>query len=306
MIDHSSELHKNFLQFQHQRQYHILQRPHSCQTPGPIFLLLAIKSVAANADQREAIRNTWGRQGLWGGRVVRRVFLLGQSIGQGRDQAEAQVAEETARYGDILEWGFHDSFFNVTLKELLFWRWFEEECATGVHYVLKGDDDVFVNTDRVLAFLALQAGPSERLYVGQAIVNTYPVRIWWNKYYIPLSMYSGKPYPPYLGGGGYLLSRESILLLHRASQNIPLFPIDDAYVGMCAKEAKIVAQNHPGFMSIEFSSSLHPCSYWGLMVLHKLTANNLHLLWSFFKQQGQSCNAHPSVHPKMLMGESSG
>nr|XP_015199280.1 PREDICTED: N-acetyllactosaminide beta-1,3-N-acetylglucosaminyltransferase 4-like [Lepisosteus oculatus] len=304
LTDFSSDLHRSFLQFQHQTAYPTLRRPGACAARGSAFLLLAIKSEATNADRRTAIRSTWGQVGVWGGRQVQRVFLLGRAAG-GEERAlpqaaEALVAEESTRHGDVLQWDFQESFFNVTLKELLFWRWFEEECAARVPYVLKGDDDVFVDVGLVLGFLSQQAQQAQHrsLYVGKAFVSSSPVRVWWNKYYIPMSMYSSLTYPPYLGGGGYLLSGQTIQLLLQASQGVPLFPIDDAYVGMCAQAANVTAEDHPGFMPFEFSTSLHPCAYQGLMVLHKLEPNEMYLLWSFYTQHRQTCRGHHTLTPR--------
>lgn len=280
-------LHRSFLQHRHQRHYPVLKRPLSCSGGKPLFLLIAIKSLAENADRRAAIRSTWGREGTVGGMQVKRVFLLAESERQIRNQVAGGILEEeSSEHGDILQWGFRESFFNVTLKEYLFWRWFGEDCASVVQYIWKGDDDVFVNIDNVIRYLKGNSNP--KLYMGKAFVNWYPVRIWWNKYYIPMSMYSGKSYPPYIGGGGYLLSRESILLLSKASARVHLFPIDDVYVGMCAQAANISVQDHPGFITYE-DLPFEPCEYRKLMVVHKVQPNELYLMWSLVKHQGQSC-----------------
>ncbi|XP_036407634.1 N-acetyllactosaminide beta-1,3-N-acetylglucosaminyltransferase 4-like [Megalops cyprinoides] len=294
-LDAPPELHRAFLLSRHMQAYPVLRHPRSCLSPRPIALLLAIKSRTASWDRRAAVRATWGREGQWGGRAVRRVFLLGRSEGEGEGEGgrglalDALVAEESERHGDVLQWDFRESFFNVTLKEVLFWRWFQEACSSAVLYVLKGDDDVFVDVEGVLGFLQRQPTPQQPLYVGRAFVDTYPVRLWWNKYYVPYSLYPSRAYPPYLGGGGYLVSRETIRLLLGASSVVPLFPIDDAYVGMCAQVANVSASHHPGFMPFEFSPALHPCAYQGLLVLHRLEPNELYLLWSFYRKQRHTC-----------------
>ncbi|CAB1345580.1 unnamed protein product, partial [Coregonus sp. 'balchen'] len=339
-----SALHKVFLQLRHVRSYPLLRRPRCCllhpsnstPNPGPshprpnpwslypgsnpdleaspVLLLLAIKSHPANSDRRAAIRATWGGEREWRGQGVRRVFLLGL----GRDP---EVGEESERYGDILQWGFRESFYNVTLKEVLFWNWFHQECSRTTLYVLKGDDDVYVDVARVVGFLQNRergmrrgkgreegetergteggagrergtetpAGSPQPLYMGRIFVDTHPVRIWWNKYYVPYSLYHS-PYPPYAGGGGYLLSRDALSLLLHASPRVPLFPIDDAYVGMVAQAANLTARHHPGFMPVEYSPSLRPCHYLnGIMVLHKLLPTDLLHLWNFLQTQVHSC-----------------
>uniref|UniRef100_A0AAZ3PCL6 Hexosyltransferase n=1 Tax=Oncorhynchus tshawytscha TaxID=74940 RepID=A0AAZ3PCL6_ONCTS len=399
-----SALHQVFLHFRHVRSYPLLRRPRCCLlhppnskfNPGPshprpnpwslypdsnhdieaspILLLLAIKSHPANSDRRAAIRATWGREREWRGQGVRRVFLLGLGRDRGEEGGDPDVGEESERYGDILQWEFRESFFNVTLKEVLFWNWFHQECSTTVLYILKGDDDVYVDVERVVGFLQNRetgmrreeegeteiggetlirggrgmrrgqkgeteigmrrgtemkrvigpgatreggteggteggagrdrgteggagrdrgtergTGSPQPLYMGRIFVETYPVRIWWNKYYVPYSLYLG-PYPPYAGGGGYLLSRDALSLLLHASTRVPLFPIDDAYVGMVAQAANLSARNHPGFMPVEYSPFRHPCHYLNsIMVLHKLLPTDLLHLWSFLQTQVHSC-----------------
>ncbi|KAJ8377310.1 hypothetical protein AAFF_G00261590 [Aldrovandia affinis] len=249
-------LHQTFLLSRHVQSYPILRTPRSCLSQRPIGLLLAVKSWAGHGERRAAVRETWGR--------------------------------EQAGRGGGAAWDFRESFFNVTLKELLFWRWFRQDCPAAL-YVLKADDDVFVDVPRVLALLRRQPGPARPLYLGRAFVGTYPVRQLWSKYYVPASLYPSVPYPPYLGGGGYLVSRETIRLFLGASAAVPLFPIDDAYVGMCAQVANVSATHHRGFLPFEFSPSLPPCSYTGALVLHRLEPRDLHLLWGFYRSQGHAC-----------------
>ncbi|KAJ8007833.1 hypothetical protein DPEC_G00098300 [Dallia pectoralis] len=362
-----SGLHRTFLQSRHIRSYPILTQPRcnrlqparpkagpslgslgplsngsshnaggtpcqgACPSPNssPIFLLLAIKSHPADSARRAAVRATWGRVRVWKGETVSRVFLLGVE----EAESEHGVREESNRYGDILQWSFIESFFNVTLKEVLFWNWFQQECSQTVLYVLKGDDDVYVDVERIVGLLqgresamgrrksgeigqemessseparetrqgtkrlnetkantkTTPAAPTQPLYMGHVFVDTHPVRIWWNKYYVPYSLYTG-PYPPYTGGGGYLLCREALSRLHQASARVSLFPIDDAFVGLVAQAANISATHHPDFMPVEYSHYKHPCNYAKrLMVLHQLLPHDLLHLWSFLQTQGQSC-----------------
>ncbi|XP_028657272.1 N-acetyllactosaminide beta-1,3-N-acetylglucosaminyltransferase 3-like [Erpetoichthys calabaricus] len=282
--DFYPNLHHRFMLYHHSRDFSILLRPHSCNNQQPIFLLIAIKSLSQHADRRAAIRTTWGRQQNTDNFQVQRVFLLGRApdVVQGQS-VDAIIQEENRDHGDILQWDFEESFHNVTLKEYLFWKWFEQQCSPTVKYVLKGDDDVFVNIDNVIRFLTLQNSNSRNLYVGKALVNTYPNRVWWSKYYIPRFMFSSKPYPPYAGGGAYLLSRESIHLLHQASKQVDLFPIDDVYVGMCAEAANISVQNHNGFRTYEYTP-FNPCLFRKAMAIHQVLPNALYLMWSLLKQ----------------------
>nr|XP_006009901.1 PREDICTED: UDP-GlcNAc:betaGal beta-1,3-N-acetylglucosaminyltransferase 7-like [Latimeria chalumnae] len=259
-----------------------------CKTKENIFLLLVIKSLAENADRRAAVRSTWGRETVIGGRRVHRVFLLGQTQAKIRSKKlQALIQEESEVHGDIIQWAFRESFFNVTLKEYLLWKWFTEECHT-VSFVFKGDDDVYVNVANIIQFLS-DYNPNENLYAGDVFINTYAVRLKWSKYYIPLLMYGNKPYPPYIGGGGYLLSRQSIKLLQHAFQKIDIFPIDDAYVGMCAEAVGIKVMSHAGFRT-HGQIPYDPCIYKELILVHKVLPNELYLIWSLIKHSTEKCS----------------
>ncbi|XP_062305117.1 acetylgalactosaminyl-O-glycosyl-glycoprotein beta-1,3-N-acetylglucosaminyltransferase-like isoform X2 [Osmerus eperlanus] len=307
-------------------------RLNASRSPGTgHLLLLAVKSHPADWRRREAIRSTWGEERSWGGEEVRRVFLLGEE----EEEREHGVAEESDRHGDVLQWRFRESFFNVTLKEVLFWGWYRRRCSGSFRYVLKGDDDVFVDVERVVELLknleggtgggregwrdkaagersdiapdipddlliepdlpdrtladpGLSTGSPGLLYMGRIFTHSLPVRLWWNKYYIPYSLHTGQ-YPPYAGGAGYLLSNQALLLLDHASPAVPLFPIDDAYVGMVAEAAGVPATHHRGFLSREYSSTRHPCFNLGLLVLHKLEPKDLVHLWRLYQTQGHTC-----------------
>lgn len=292
-----SALHQAFLLSRHVQTYPVLLQPRPCPGPRPPVLLLAVKSGAGHGALRAALRDTWAGPGGAGGGVCT-LFLLGRAAG-----AQGAVLEESRRHGDVLQWDFRESFFNVTLKELLLWRWLAgpaHRSHGSAPYVLRTDDDVFVDVGGVLALLRLlraRPGPAPPLYMGRAFVGTYPVRLWWNKYYVPFSLYPDEPYPPYLGGGGYLVSRETLQLFQGASAGVPLFPIDDVYVGMCARAANVSAQHHPAFMPLEFSSSRPPCAYAGVLVLHPLDPAQLRQHWSSSRAQSRACRPAATAPP---------
>ncbi|XP_067837635.1 N-acetyllactosaminide beta-1,3-N-acetylglucosaminyltransferase 4-like [Heptranchias perlo] len=273
-------IYKDFMMYRHCRDFPLLLKASSCRERDT-FLLLAVKSLAENADRRASVRSTWGQERTVAGARIRRVFLLGMTESRIRSQAvQAMVEHESEEHGDIVQWGFRESFFNVTLKETLFWKWFSEDCR-AVPFVLKGDDDVFVNVENVVEYLK-DFNPANDLYVGDVFRNWYPTRVAQSKYFIPLFLYGNEPYPPYAGGGGYLLSGASIQKLYNVSKTEELFPIDDAFVGICAQRAKIEVTSHAGFRTYG-NIPYDPCIYKELMLVHRVTPNELWLIWSLLK-----------------------
>ncbi|XP_041866607.1 N-acetyllactosaminide beta-1,3-N-acetylglucosaminyltransferase 2 [Melanotaenia boesemani] len=281
---------KDFLLYMRCRSYPIMMdQPKICKEPP--FLLLAIKSLVPHFDRRQAIRDSWGRAGVVANKTVVTIFLLGNAtaVDYHPDLSE-MLHYESDRHKDIVQWDFRDSFFNLTVKEVLFLEWIQARCASA-RFIFKGDDDVFVNTYRILDFLKSISGSKARdLFVGDVIMNAGPHRDKKVKYFIPESMYVGA-YPPYAGGGGYLYSGEVAAHLHNMSQHVALYPIDDVYTGMCLRKLGLAPDKHKGFktFNIEEKYRSNPCAYKTLMLVHPRTPQQMIQIWAWLSKPDLSC-----------------
>lgn len=275
---------KQFMLYRHCRYFPMtLNHPEKCT--GEIYLLMVIKSVATQHDRREVIRKTWGKEQVVDGKRIKTLFLLGKSSNEAERANHQKLVEyEDYIYGDILQWDFLDSFFNLTLKETHFLRWFHTYCP-GVRYVFKGDDDVFVSVDNIFEFLD-SSKHNKDLFVGDVIFKARPIRRKDNKYYIPQAMYNKTLYPPYAGGGGFLMDGTLARRLYWAADTLELYPIDDVFLGMCLEVLQVTPVKHNAFKTFGLvknkSSKLNrePCFFKSMIVVHKLLPADLMHMWN--------------------------
>lgn len=267
----------------------LINQPHICDEKP--FLLLVVKSLIPHFDRRQAIRETWGRAGILANRTVATVFLLGNTLPMDHfPDLLGILGYEAKLHKDLLQWDYRDTFFNLTVKEVLFLEWFSQNCPHA-QYVLKGDDDVFVNTLQIISLLeGLSQNKVKDLFIGDVIHNAGPHRDRKLKYFIPESLFEG-PYPPYAGGGGYLYSGQVALRLYNVSQQVVSYPIDDVYTGMCLKKLGVVPEKHSGFRTfdIEEKYRYNPCIYRSLMLVHSRTPQEMLTIWPFIIHPELDC-----------------
>ncbi|XP_016118029.1 N-acetyllactosaminide beta-1,3-N-acetylglucosaminyltransferase 2-like [Sinocyclocheilus grahami] len=296
---------QDFLLYMVCRSYPLItDAPNLCSEPP--YLLLAVKSIAPHFDRRQAIRESWGRAGILDGQRIATVFLLGNTAATDHfPDLSDMVKHEAALYGDVLQWDYRDTFFNLTLKEVLFLEWFGTHCASA-KYVFKCDDDIFVNTRHMLAYLGnFSVSKTQDLFIGDVITNAGPHRTKHLKYYIPESVFRGV-YPPYAGGGGFLYSGNLGLRLRMISRLVTLYPIDDVFTGMCLKRLGLVPEKHMGFKTfdIEEKHRENPCAYKSLILVHPRSPQDMIKIWSWINDPKAKCYMKTTLDMKGAMRSS--
>ncbi|XP_048832326.1 N-acetyllactosaminide beta-1,3-N-acetylglucosaminyltransferase 3-like [Brienomyrus brachyistius] len=296
---------QNFLYYRHCRHFPmLLDVPHLCgATPeesANVFLLLVIKSSPLNYDRREVLRKTWAKERLQDGVWIRRVFLSGV-FGSGEEQRKLNklLWLEHQENNDILQWDFNDSFFNLTLKQVLFLEWMMRNCPQ-VHFLLNGDDDIFANTDNMVEYLQnlKDNDGNKHLFTGHLIHYVGPIREPGSKYYVPVQVQESNSYPPYCGGGGFLLSGFTATVIYNMSHSIDLLPIDDVYMGMCLEKAGLEPVSHFGVRTAGLhvpslkADKLDPCYYREIMLVHRFLPHQIFTMW------------HEIHDPKLKCGKS--
>ncbi|XP_054648886.1 N-acetyllactosaminide beta-1,3-N-acetylglucosaminyltransferase 2-like [Dunckerocampus dactyliophorus] len=306
---------QDFVGHMKQRNYPVIIQPAdstcgagAADEKEPPLLLLAIKSTELNLQNRQAIRQTWGQVGWVGthrknshrrqevGGYIRRVFLIGKENPQGSGMDASELLQmEGQYYGDIVQWDFSDTFFNLSLKDVHFWSWFSSRCSQ-TRFVFKGDDDVFVNLPNMIAYLheQLEKPHAEQtmneFMVGDVIGAAFPNRLCQSKYFVPDSFYKGL-YPTYAGGGGVVYSGQLAKRLHDVSRRVHLFPIDDVFVGMCMARLNASPIHHPAFLTFDFPKmeEAEPCAYHTILLVHKRSPTQLIELWDNVSRTRNQC-----------------
>uniref|UniRef100_A0A3B5B7U5 Hexosyltransferase n=1 Tax=Stegastes partitus TaxID=144197 RepID=A0A3B5B7U5_9TELE len=280
------------------------------------YMLIAVKSVAADFDKRQVVRRTWGKEGHFqNGVSIRTVFLLG--VPRNRSALplwDRLLGYESQTFRDILLWDFEDTFFNLTLKETHFLEWVNSSCP-HVKFIFKGDADVYVNVENILEMLRGQK-PDEDLFVGDIIIHAKPIRRRTSKYYVPEFVYGGGLYPNYAGGGGFVMSGHTARRLSSACQQVEVFPIDDVFLGMCLQLIGVKPSRHQGFRTFGIprpSAAPHlqtfdPCFYRELMVVHSLSVPQIWLMWNLLHDPKLSCHNRtgPTAGPFKWRGRMGG
>ncbi|XP_076023201.1 UDP-GlcNAc:betaGal beta-1,3-N-acetylglucosaminyltransferase 7, like [Genypterus blacodes] len=281
----------------------LINHPEIC-ADREVHLLMVVKSVIEQHDRREAVRKTWGKEHTVDGKKIKTLFLLGSpTTGKDTKNLQKLIDFEDKIFGDILQWDFMDTFFNLTLKEVNFLKWFDIYCP-HVQFIFKGDDDVFVNTHNLLDLIGFRVEEHkvDNLFVGDTISKAIPIRNRQSKYYIPKELYD-KPYPPYVGGGGFLMSSKLARRLFVVSEDLELYPIDDVFLGMCLQRLHLAPEMHPGFRTFGITRrrtstmNSEPCFYKHLIVIHKLSAQELLRMWSVVHSEDLICAQRTSMWP---------
>ena len=92
---------------------------------GELLILVGIKTMPSKVALRNALRNTWLNPADWADAYsstkvhLYPIFLLGD------DSHATNLHEEADKYGDILQYQFSESHYNLTVKDNMFFEFFQ-------------------------------------------------------------------------------------------------------------------------------------------------------------------------------------
>lgn len=145
---------------------------------------------------------------------------------------------------------------------------------------MQGDDDVFVNIQNIVDYLlSLSSEQARDLFAGSVLYPSPRITNPKSKYYVSTNLWSEKYYPPYVSGGGFLMSSLVCKKIFEVTKVTPIIPIDDAFLGVCLKKLGMKPQNHKGFKSWGVNRPKDICIYHEIMTLHKLNSEEMVEMW---------------------------
>lgn len=257
-----------------------------CKEFSP-FLLILVLSVPSSRQSRMAIRQTWGSVAVsqrWPhtplNAKVKVLFVLGyQDVSP--SLTEVMLAERFL-YDDILLLDMVEGYNKLTLKMLAALRWTESHCS-GVQFVLKADEDSFINIPFLVDFLLVHRSELSRSVFG----NMYSSPGVWRggKWSVSYMEYPFTNFPSYASGSSYVLAGDAISDLLRATRYFLPVPIEDAFITGILPKAAGITRYHCTAMSmlaeISWAGSLPTvCQYYYTrFAVTDLTAEIFDRMW---------------------------
>ena len=196
----------------------------------PLFVAFVPVS-PKNFEHRILIRSTWAqKQAAFNFKVV---FMMGHDDSNSSSITE-KLNEESVIYGDIVQTDFFDTYYNLTIKTMMGFRWVSTYCANA-KYTLKVDDDIIVSVTHLTNYLnGLVKNSTHRtnsllcMYYQMAFVKREKS----SKFYLAKEEHLQDYFDPYCDGQAYMLTTDLVGKMYNASMNVTKIKFEDVYVGV--------------------------------------------------------------------------
>ena len=221
---------------------HTMQPRFDKKSENP-FLLVLITSGVENLHRtrRNGVRNTWCNEvNHQASRVWKRVFVLGKTQ---VPQLGKEIKQESAIFNDVLVLDIEDNYGNLIIKSYSGLLW--GLVHVNPRFILKADDDVYVRIPYLVSWLNYYA--TERFYGGHVIRGAYVRRTTNMKNRVARDCMEEDRYAPYCSGAFYVVSSNALPLILQSVRKWTAIPVEDAYMGLLARESGLKPVDIPGF-----------------------------------------------------------
>ncbi|XP_064078382.1 uncharacterized protein LOC135195821 isoform X2 [Macrobrachium nipponense] len=186
-------------------------------------VLVLITTAPDHEKHRTAVRQTWGHFAIRKDVVM--AFVVGRTTNA---NIQSNIDKENEIYGDIIQANFIDHYANLTLKTVSMFEWVKTYCSES-HFVLKTDDDMFINMPLLLTFIDSKKNDRRVMY-GRLAKGWKPVRNKKSKYYIDVATYKKTKYPDFLTGPAYLFTSDIVDDIYQKALGTTFFVLEDVLV----------------------------------------------------------------------------
>ena len=233
--------------FEHNFKY-IIDNEKICESgngKSNVEIVVFILTVHQNRQARDTLRQTWLTPTKNNTADIRYAFLLGSTPNK---DLQKKVEEENAIFHDILQEDFKDSYFNLTYKSIMSFKWASTKCKQA-KFVMKTDDDMYVNLNSVKNVVSKHGDSLQTAVGGACHMSAGPIRDKNSKWYASKLSYPRNTYPGFCSGTGYVTSMNVATKVYEVSKSVPFFHLEDVYVALCIKKLGYRLKPLPGFNS---------------------------------------------------------
>ncbi|KAK0062041.1 beta-1 3-galactosyltransferase 1 [Biomphalaria pfeifferi] len=211
-------------------------------------VLYVVPSAPTNFWRRSKVR-----QGFLGTHVgnsngnAKLLFFLGKSTDEALvAETQASVVDEFVKHNDIVQEAFEDSRRNYRLKAVSMLKWPVYFCRDA-KYVVRLDDDVEINIERLFAALKEASALYAHFVLGHRKDNGSPVRAPSDRMYISREEYPDRHFPIYIYGRIQAYPMAAVRLLYQAVLRVKPIWLEDVFItGLCALKVDVALVNLTG------------------------------------------------------------
>ncbi|XP_055295183.1 beta-1,3-galactosyltransferase 5-like [Sitodiplosis mosellana] len=198
---------------------YLISKPKCSRNSSAPYFVTLVHSSPTQFERRAACRDTWAHSDP----RTKTYFLMGMVQSS---SLQKRINEEDVRFNDIIQGNFVDSYRNLTYKHTMALKWFSDNCP-HVKYLLKLDDDVFVNVPAVHEYLLNNTDQVAHLHGLTNIRHLVQRR---GKWKVRPEEFNGGIYPDFVSGQSIIYSRDFVHEAFKKTFTTPYFWIDDVYV----------------------------------------------------------------------------
>jgi len=244
-------------------------------------VLVAITSAPSHKDARMAIRQTWGHYSQRSD--INIAFLLGST---NDSKLAKDLTDENKLYGDLIIGHFLDSYDNLTLKTVSLLEWVDNYC-NNIKFVLKTDDDMFINIPKLLLFIEKHAKEKWTIF-GRLAKRWKPIRNKNSKYYVSPSQYQPATLPDFTTGPAYLMTGDVIHDLYTAALGKTYLKLEDVFTtGIVAQDIKVKRTHVSEFYNKRVT--MNACNIQKGISIHMVKFDEQFDLWKKLLDRKTTC-----------------